>query len=155
MPCFTSQSINGQILFVCNVVKPLAEGEAFPDLGTLKGYTALLDTGAQATCIRKNIVDDLGLQPSGWSQMVGVGGVVDCEKYMVDLTIAITETQPVLDKSGKITNQQLSTIGKGFPNINASLLSGDNFNFDVLIGMDVIQQCHLTIHTGNQFTLCI
>ncbi|MGU9963403.1 MAG: retropepsin-like aspartic protease [Candidatus Halichondribacter symbioticus] len=150
MACFTGEIIDNQILFTCSITK--ATGEKH-DLNALSHYGTLLDTGAQETSITRKIADELGLISSGWHNVFGVGGAVRCERCMIDLTIPIAKMARVQGDDGKIIKKQVS--GLFFNSVNVSILEETHFNFDVLLGMDIITQCNFQIHSENLFTLCI
>ncbi len=84
--------------------------------------------------------------------MHGVGGEVRCPTFMVDVYISITEAVCPPDQKGAV---QQAVFGKGFSNTKVSLLEGDNFDFDVLLGMDIILQTNFHMHSNGLFTLCI
>ena len=151
MPCFTGNVVNNQIIFVCHLTK---SGSDQVDLDESTLFRALLDTGAQRTCITKNVVEKLGMEPVSWSKITGVGGEVDCPEYMVDIVISVAESKIVQDNDGNNQSQVQSVFGKGFQNTSVAMLDG-NHQFDVLLGMDLITQCNFSIHSGQLFTLCI
>jgi predicted aspartyl protease len=78
-------------------------------------YVALWDTGATASVINQRVVDDLGLQPIGMTQVHGVNGVCDSEIYLVAFELPNSIRLPVM----QVTKGNLGQL-------------------DVLIGMDVI-----------------
>lgn len=75
------------------------------------------DTGATGTCISKEVVTQLGLQPTGMINVQTPSGIGTMNKYMVNL---------ILNNEVKIMNLVVmdSEIG--------------NQGIDVLIGMDII-----------------
>ncbi len=75
------------------------------------------DTGATGTCISKELVAQLGLQPTGMINVQTPSGIGTMNKYMINL---------ILNNEVKITNLVVmdSEIG--------------NQGIDVLIGMDII-----------------
>ena len=146
MPCFTAEISNNQICFNCSAHKP-GEDES----GAGHSFIGLLDTGAQKTGITQKVVDAVGLSPVSWGSVTGVSGVVETPIYLLDIGIAVSEHSRHTD--GSIIE---SVFGKGFRSRQVSLLDfGENSAFDILIGMDVITECHLTIHSQNLYTLCI
>ena len=148
MPCFTGEITNNQIRFNCSAHKPGMP----PEPGQVHSFIALLDTGAQKTGVSQSVVDQVGLTPASWGSVQGVSGVIDTPIYLLDIGIAISEVAPHPENDGQMIE---SVFAKAFPARQVSLLNfGDN-QFDILLGMDIIMDCHLTIHTGNAFTLCI
>ncbi len=155
MPCFTGNIVNNQIIFDCSIAKATGEKINQPDLNKLTLYKTLLDTGAQETSITRKVVNDLGLVPSGWHNVFGVGGAMQCERCVIDLTIPIAKMARVQGDDGKIIEKQVSVSGLLFDSVNVSILEETHFNFDVLLGMNIITQCNFQIHSENLFTLCI
>ncbi len=148
MPCFTANVVDNQILFGCFITKLEDDNQ---DPSKHNHFNALLDTGAQLSGITQKVVDELQLTPVSWVDISGVSGVVNTPTYIVDIGIAVSELshQP----SGVI---QQSVMAKMFERRQVSLLDfGQNAQFDVLIGMDIIVACHVSIHTGNLFTICV
>ena len=137
MPCFTGQITNKQIILECWVDDPVGMQDQRLDR---KAFTALLDTGAQHTCISQKVVDELALSPAGDAPIQGVGGEIVVSKYMIAVAIPITDDQ--------------HTLARRITPLKASLLTAD-FGADVLLGMDVIPSLHFSIHTGDHFTICI
>lgn len=126
---------------IVNVLKTYAE-IAFPKATNpdqdKKFYTfqAIWDTGATNSVITKNVVEKVGLKPSGRVECHGVHGTSTVDTYIVDI---------VLPNRVCIVNVQVS---------ECNLLSG----IDVLIGMDIIQTGDFAISNGNgkmTFSFCI
>lgn len=85
--------------------------------GNVVQAKAQWDTGATGTCISKEIVTQLGLQPTGMINVQTPSGIGTMNKYMINL---------ILNNEVKIMNLAVmdSEIG--------------NQGIDVLIGMDII-----------------
>lgn len=75
------------------------------------------DTGATGTCISKQVVAKLGLQPTGMINVQTPSGIGTMNKYMVNLTL----------------NNELTILD--FPVMDSEIGSQ---GIDVLIGMDII-----------------
>lgn len=75
------------------------------------------DTGATGTCISKQVVAKLGLQPTGMINVQTPSGIGTMNKYMVNLTL----------------NNKLTILD--FPVMDSEIGSQ---GIDVLIGMDII-----------------
>ena len=145
MPCFTAQIVDNQIRFNCSAHKPGEQND------TAHTFMALLDTGAQASGISQTVVDKVGLTPISWGNVVGVSGVVETPIFLLDIGITIAEQTQHPDGS---TIE--SVFGKAFEMRQVSLLDfGSQSQFDILLGMDVIMACNLSIHSGHAYTLCI
>jgi hypothetical protein len=143
MPCFTGEIQNNQIMFMCGVRATSVEGDA-----NFLPCKALVDTGAQGTCISKSIAENAGLEDSGWTHIRGVSGTVRCPTYMIDLRINIEKMQHGRD----INDVNASTYSKIFP---IEVPAIENLGHDVLIGMDIIASCNLQIHSHGKFTFCL
>ena len=142
MPTFLGRIVNRQLILFAHV-SDIGEG---PNQ-EIPAFRALIDTGAQSSAISKNVVDQLNLQPSGWTTIVGVHGPEDVQVYTVRIGIPITED--VVDSSGASTPH---TITRSKSRIEASLMGFQDPNFDVLLGMDVLSGFHLNIY-ADQFIL--
>lgn len=76
----------------------------------LNSYEFLIDTGADTTCISKEIVDSLGLSPLGKVPMITPNGLSDANTYLVDITISFgsinftCEGQRVIEYNGSTKN---------------------------------------------------
>ncbi len=152
MSCFTGDIIDNEILFDCYITKATGKNH---DLDKLPRYRALLDTGAQSTCITKKAADKLGLAQGEWDYINGIGGIMPCAKSIIDLTIPSGKMVRIENTNGKIIEKRLSTPEDLFCSVNVWVLESASFDFDVLLGMDIITQCHFQIHTNGTFTLCI
>ncbi|MCM1186623.1 MAG: retroviral-like aspartic protease family protein [Lachnoclostridium sp.] len=86
------------------------------------------DTGATGTCISKEIVTQLGLQPTGMIKVQTPSGIGTMNKYMVNL---------ILNNEVRIMNLVVmdSEIG--------------NQGIDVLIGMDIISVGDFAVSNFN------
>ena len=107
---FTAESaqIVREIRSSCFVVNPITCNQ--------KRFVGLWDTGANTTSIGLNVAEQLGLQPSGQSEMSHAGGTSLVNTFLIDL---------ILPNKVKITQ-----VG-----VTESKLS---HGIDLLIGMDII-----------------
>ena len=106
-------------------------------------FQALIDTGAQSTCISTNVVNKLKLQPESKIMMQGATTTAPANRYVVGLFIPIEKATPVSVKEGKVNYQtQLSLFGS-----SKTLVTEFNApdNFDVIIGMDMLSECILFV----------
>lgn len=121
---FTKKSPGGLLqalktnCFVCLPFNPSDKG-IHPEL---KPFTALWDTGASKTVITKNIVDSLGLKPIGKVKAFHANGDSIVNVYAINLLLP-------------------NNVGFSFLNVTEGKMNG----FDVLIGMDVINQGDFSI----------
>jgi hypothetical protein len=107
-------------------------------------FAALLDTGASATCISKNVIQNIGLQPSGKTSMSGSTGQSTVDQY----TFLV----------GFIFGAQQAPTGLFSGQLNLHLVQGcefisHGFGFDVLIGRDILCKGTLTISFDGHYVL--
>jgi hypothetical protein len=107
-------------------------------------FAALLDTGASVTCISRNVVQNIGLLPSGKTSMSGSTGqsTVDQFSFLVGFVFAATQ-----NPTGTFSGQ-----------LNLHLVQGcefmsHGFGFDVLIGRDILCKGTLTLSFDGHYTL--
>lgn len=131
MPTFSGQVSNGRILLHVHVGPP---GEP-PNTS----FRALLDTGATISGITLRVVEHLDLTSGEWLNVGGIHGSKDAPTYKVALVLPITEPA--------------GTFGRGDMSLEVAELDiPPDAGFDVLLGMDFLQQFHLTLY-GNTFIL--
>ena len=160
MPCFTANiNENGQLL--TNVwVTDSAQGneelqrilaDPRPDnLGSsgMKYCCALLDTGANKSCITERLAESLNLNIQGATTISSVSESVDSNIYSVNIHIpfpgAVMLREGALVQSMQLTNWQgVQVLG----------IAGVDKSYDVLLGMDFIHKGALHV-SGAQFTFC-
>ena len=106
-------------------------------------FRALIDTGAQRTCISKRAVDALQLLLTSKAQMISASGTHEANLYRAGILIPIDDHIPVTEQSGESKYQiNLSLFGKH--NMLVSEFSAPE-NFDVLLGMDILARCILLV----------
>jgi predicted aspartyl protease len=113
--------------------------EPASDLTSVSG-TALIDTGATASGITRNIANSLGLVGRGKRPLGSARGEVQAERYLfrIGLDGEQQESQP--------TYPFIFEDVIGFE-LTASLY------FDALIGMDILRQCDLLVKRDGTFRL--
>ena len=93
-------------------------------------YNALWDTGATNSMVSKRVVEDLGLEAEGFTNVLHVGGVSEnIPRYFVNLVL-LTEVH--------------------FPRV--SVAEGILLGNDVLIGMDIINRGDFAVSNRNGAT---
>ena len=119
-------------------------GAAASTPANLNMFPALVDTGASVTCISSNVIQRLGLQPSGKTQMSGSTGqnTVDQYSFVVGFMFGVQQTP----------------TGASAGELNAHLVQGcefvsHGFGFDVLIGRDILCKGSFTLTFDGHFTL--
>jgi len=108
-------------------------------------FAALLDTGASATCISKNAIQTVGLQPSGKTNMSGSTGqtLVDQYTFLVGLMFGAQQSA-----TGAISGQLHTHLGQG------CVFTSHGFGFDVLIGRDILCKGALSLSFDGHYVLC-
>lgn len=114
------------IITDCFVVMPSGVTDKEGNRRYCKIENAAWDTGATDTIISPEIVEVLGLKPSGKTSISAYGGVVEASTYLIDLCF---------ENGTKIENLEV--------------MSGEYCDYDVLIGMDVITQGDFCVSTIN------
>ena len=145
MPTLGGRLDNGQIIFGVAVqlpTRPDDEDEPMPQM-----FRGLLDTGAQRTMVSRHVVDALGASPCGTAEfMLATGQPERTDVYLLDLAIpVVTDVVPVDDDMGTL---DVSMYVRGLANVPVRALPRAFSNFDVLLGMDLLSQFHITICHG-------
>lgn len=105
--------------------------------------TALIDTGAQGTCITPNAAEKLGLEPTGMMRVHGVGGSKLHYRYLFKIGFVDLRRSEIGHQS-----PQFHVVGREID--GADFDCGPDADFDVLLGMDLLSIGTLTIaSTGN------
>lgn len=120
------------IIVECYVVMPEGTVDEKGDRRYCKLENAVWDTGATNSIISSDVVDALGLKPTGKSSISSFSGIVETCIYTVDLCF---------DNGYKIEGLEV--------------MSGDYCDYDMLIGMDVINRGEFAISTfGGKTSFC-
>lgn len=130
-----------QIIIQCRVSKVGASKNWYSRMlpvqdSGIGNYKGLMDTGANGTCISSKIVNDLGLIHHSMTQNATAAGTFDANVYDIDLILTFEHRDIVIEK------------------LNVVEVKLDH-DFDVLIGMDVILQGHLSISPDHHFTFSV
>ena len=136
MPAFVGTIQGNQLIIKVLVSKPQVANTSTPDQ---ESFTALLDTGATITSVSKQVVDVLGIQPVSWKDIVGVHDSEATPTYAVGLHIPVAE-HGVTPEGAPV----VSVFGRSKSPLEVALLKFVPTSFDVLLGMDVLRECHLT-----------
>lgn len=140
MPTFRGAIIDRQILLTVHVSRPSTNSARGSKPAA---FRALLDTGATISSISGKVVEALGLAPDSWRPIAGVHGTVDMATFTVDLSVPISE--PVSGPGGERTR---TTFSRGAI-LEVALLNIQPAAFDVLLGMDILEGFHLTVHADR------
>lgn len=144
MPCIWGEFSNSQIIlnvgiFPVDFIAKAKVGTA----ASLDVFPALLDTGAQTTCITKNVAEKVGLDPIGKVPVQGVSGVADHNNYLFLLGFVFGNPKK---KQASGTAHIVETP------IQGAELAIEGGKFEVLLGMDVISMGSLSVQGNGHFS---
>ena len=109
-----------------------------------KSYRALIDTGATGTCITPKVVNDVNLVVLGKIEVKNLGATQSRRQYLVNLAIFYGERENQVD-----VYEQDSVRGYYGVGSLMAIEIDNNTNFDVIIGMDVLEKHELSIIKKN------
>jgi predicted aspartyl protease len=116
------------ISYPLQIIHPLTEKEG-------KTYEALLDTGATKTSISCRVVKDLNLPPLQTKEVqYTANGLRTALSFLVHIVFFDANKTMVKTHSLQVTDFESE-------------------NIDVLLGMDIIGQCHLTITPDRYYCM--
>lgn len=99
-----------------------------------------MDTGAQRTMVSSNVVTRLAAVPTGIASFTPANGQPqDTNEFWLNINIPISVGSPEGSQLTFASGQDLSVL----------LLPFDPHNFDVLLGMDLLQRYHITMWSGT------
>jgi hypothetical protein len=125
-------------------VEPKVAVQPFP----LQEYRALIDTGAQRTCLCRSIVTREQLVAHAKRPIQNVSGVARHSLFMVQIGFLCETVDELTDPTGARTYF-------GLPDPIEVIDIADNHWFDAIVGMDVISDCALRIDRDSSFALII
>ena len=160
MPCFTANiNTNGQLLADVWVTDSAQSNEEFQriladlrpdnlDPPGMKRCRALLDTGANKSCITERLAKSLDLNIQGAATISSVSESVNVNLYRVNIHMpfpgSVTQREGALVQNLQLTNWQ---------GVQVFGIAGIDKSHDVLLGIDFIRQGALHV-SGIQFTFC-
>ena len=107
-------------------------------------YRALLDTGAQRTCLCRKVIADEGLKFHSKKPIQNVHGVERHYLYWVQIGFVCERLESRNSPDGQTTY-----FGLADPLEVIDI--ADNFCFDAIIGMDLISRCDFTLERDGSF----
>jgi len=107
-------------------------------------FAALLDTGASVTCISNNVVQTLGLLPSGKTSMSGSTGQTTVDQYTFGVAFLFGAQQT---PTGQISGQL------GLHLVQGCEFMHHGFGFDVLIGRDILCKGTLSLSFDGHYVM--
>jgi hypothetical protein len=142
MPSISGNFGPAGILLQATVISTQDDIRALQQTGRLRLCSALVDTGANCTCIAPKVVQETGLLPIGKRDMVSASHVTPTNNYLFNLGLAAgLQQQPTGEISGSISF---------FEGINGMEFNPGPARFDILLGMDVLRRgCCRFLSTGT------
>lgn len=148
MPCLWGSHNNSQI-FLDVAILPADFSQQIPEAIDLTKspsvFKALVDTGAQSTCITKSVAEQVNLTPIGKVPVQGVSGIQYHNNYM--FMIGLPDNLPAKDK--KLHNDRQLFMYKELEGVELKSPSKD---FQILLGMDIISIGSLKIEGNGTFS---
>ena len=143
MPCFTLDvSSSGQLLIDVHVTSGDAKQVA---LGDANRFRALVDTGANCSCVTERLARKLNLTSVGKTETTAALNRGEVRVYQVGVHIP----SPLAHPDG---SQEM--VSRNFSSVKVLEMSSLQESFDLLIGMDIISTGGLHVSNGH-FTFCI
>ena len=152
------QNINElkQFIIAVKVFPPTeSQGDYNKVEGKATNYRALVDTGANGSCISKQIVGDLELKPYSERSLMTAGGIHVSPIYLVGLAVSVRKTrmQSEQQEDGSTVARPafVSEESKGVPKMKVTTFPdvGADRSFDMILGMDILINFHITICLGK------
>ena len=145
MPCISIQFDPGlgPILNV-GVAAPATLRAAGPEAQpVVRVYPALVDTGADITCISPKVAEEGGLSPTGKRTMTSATETRDINTYLIDLALPFGEPRPGVAMAAQ-ENLIVMEFDPGRP------------HYQVLLGRDIICAGLLNlVGYDKRFTFCL
>jgi hypothetical protein len=145
MPCIWGSHDKSQLFVSLAIIPPSAlastqGGSLTIAMSSIANFTALIDTGAQTTCITRAAAIRVGLLSTGKTPIAGVGGVTYHDTYIfhVGFPAGAQATAPRLDVFPQL--------------IQGPELAMTGAPFDVLLGMDIIGMGSLAVEGSGTFS---
>ncbi|BAV65209.1 pepsin/retropepsin-like aspartic protease family protein [Sphingobium cloacae] len=109
-------------------------------------YRALIDTGAQRTCLSKSVIAQENLKAHGKLPIQNVHGIKRHYLYLVQIGFFCERVVSLNDTLGQSTYY-------GTPNPTEIIDIADNHRFDAIIGMDFLSLFGFQIERDGSFSI--
>lgn len=144
------KALNDQIIIDVGLLPFLPESQPVQSTSepislNVEASRALIDTGAQLTCITKTAILKHGLNQIGVKEIAGVGGQNLHRVVLFHLGVNC-ESANQFDEQG----QKNLFI---FPEPQLAVEIPDNSEFDVIIGMNILGRCQWSYEKSSGFIL--
>ena len=152
MPTSVGQIVNNQILLPVHIRLPVRPGDPDPldagsldsDLAVPQAFTGLLDTGATRTMVSPAVIEALDAYPCGIGSFTPATGMAEpTGEYRLDLAIPIVAGVTPTEDDANTLNVEF--YARGLRDVTVLGLPCAFDDFDVLLGMDLISQFHITM----------
>ena len=146
MPCIWGRHNNSQVFLNVAIFEDGIIDRLQPDQSlTMHVFSALIDTGAQSTCVTRAVAERVGLTPIGKVPIRGVSGLSYHNNYLFRVGFAFG------------TAGEQNTVTPSHVHIVDQTIQGAELNirsdrFDVLLGMDIIGIGSLKIDGDGSFS---
>ncbi len=145
MPCIWGEHNNSQI-FLDVAIVPVTSNSQRAELPPR--FRALLDTGAQLTCITSAVATKMGLSSIGMIPIQGASGVQSHNSYLFQVGL-FRDILVAGNDENLVSQRKLSTLNKDITGAEFNSMAGE---FDVLLGMDVISTGSLKVEGNGTFS---
>jgi len=147
MPCIWGTHNKSQV-FIPVAILPVPSGATAPQVPLTSNifiFNALVDTGAQSTCISPRVAATVGLQPLGRMQIFGVSGAQYHNYYLFYVGFP-------LGALSHGAQQYQGRVDVFHDAIQGAELAIGQGGFDVLLGMDVIGMGSLAVEGSGTYS---
>jgi hypothetical protein len=127
--------------------QPLDSQIRNPEL-PIRHYRALIDTGAEGTCLTESVIRENRLVSAGKILVQSAGIRRIHRRYLVDIAFWYPTTTDDGDAEG--VQRAHGYFGAG---TYLAIDIENNDNFDVIIGMDILTKCDFAMWRNGNFTL--
>ena len=146
MPCVTvsfEPSVGPIVILGVAVPGALQAGLGVDPRPPMRGFGALVDTGASITCISPRIVQELGLVPTGKTTMASASATCDVNTYLVDIALPLSRSVQ-------------GAVSVAMESVTVMEFHAPNPHFQALLGRDVLGDA-LLVMSGpeKQVTICM
>jgi len=149
MPCIWGRHNRSQVFLNVAIIEDgVTERVSRPAPGQrirFHVFSALVDTGAQSTCISREAAERVGLIPIGKVPIRGVSGLSYHNNYLFRVGFAFGEAEA----QNSLTSASLHIFDKTIQGAELNIAGGA---FDVLLGMDIIGTGSLKIDGDGSFS---
>ena len=112
------------------------------------GYRALIDTGAQVSCLTPKAIFGSGLVSHSRKDVRGGDGIRRYRNYQFHLAFLFENTD--VEVGGNLARDFFM-----LPGVQDAIGIGGNDQFDVIIGMNILAGCDFSFNRLGEFTLQI